>query len=81
MKKEENKLSRNQILRMIFSVVLPPILVIILFVVSIGMVIIPSTEEALMDKKRDLIQAIVISATSIMERHAQMEQAGLVSRE
>jgi PAS domain-containing protein len=78
---EENKLSRKQIIKMIFSVILPPILVIALFVVAIGMVIIPATEDALMEKKRDMIQAIVISATSIMERHAEMEQDGLVSRE
>ena len=74
-------MSRKQVVKIIFSVILPPILVIALFVVAIGMVIIPATEEALMQKKRDMIQAIVMSATSILERHAQMERDGLVSSE
>lgn len=74
-------MSDKQIIKMVIGVILPPILVIALFIVAIGMFIIPTIEEALLEKKRDTIQAIVASATSIMERHAQMEREGLVSRE
>ncbi len=74
-------MSKSQIKKMIFNVIMPPLLVIILFVVVIGAVIVPSTEKALMDKKRDMIQAIVMSATSIIERHAQMERDGIVTKD
>jgi PAS domain S-box-containing protein len=77
---EGSKMSKKQFWSMIFSVILPPILVVTLFVVAIGMVIIPATEDALMEKKRDMIRAVVTSATSIIEKHAQMEQDGQVSR-
>ncbi|MEL7655851.1 MAG: cache domain-containing protein [Bacillota bacterium] len=74
-------MNRNQILKMIFSVIMPPILVVALFVVAIGAIIIPATEDALMQKKQDMLQAIVMSATSIIEKHAQMERDGLVTKE
>lgn len=72
---------KQQIIKMIISVILPPVMVIVLFAVAVGAVIIPATEDALMQKKRDMIQAIVMSATSIIERHSQMEREGLVSKE
>lgn len=74
-------MDKRQIIKMIFSIVLPPVMVIVLFAVAIWVIIIPATEDALMQKKQDIIQAIVISATSIMEKHAQMEKDGLVSKE
>ncbi len=74
-------MSRNQIQKMIFSVIMPPVLVVALFVVAIGAIIIPATEDALMQKKQDMLQAIVMSATSIIEKHAQMERDGLVTKE
>lgn len=74
-------MNKQQIIKMIFSVILPPVMVIALFAVAIGAVMIPATEDALIQKKRDMIEAIVMSATSIIERHAQMEQEGLVSKE
>lgn len=74
-------MNKQQLIKMIISVILPPVMVIVLFAVAIGAVMIPATEDALMQKKRDMIQAIVMSATSIIERHAQMEKEGLVSKE
>ncbi len=74
-------MSKSQLIKMILNVVLPPVMVIALFAIAIGAVILPATEEALMQKKKDMIQAIVMSATSIMERHVQMETDGLVTAE
>ncbi len=74
-------LKKQKILTMILSVILPPVAVLIFFIVEIGVIILPATEDALMQRKQELIQSIVISATSIIERHSQMEQEGLVSRE
>ncbi len=75
------EMDKKQRIKMIFSFILPPVLAIALFAIAIGMVIIPATEEALMQQKQDIIQAIVTSATSILEKHAQMENEGIVSPE
>lgn len=74
-------MNQFHIMKMFLKVILPPILVIALFGIAIGAIIIPATEDALMQKKQDTIKAIVMSATSILEKHAQMEQDGLVSKE
>lgn len=74
-------MSNKQIIKIVIGVIMPPILIISLFIVAIGVFIIPTMEDALLEKKRETIQAIVASATSIMDRHAKMEQEGLVSRE
>ncbi len=74
-------MDKKQMKKMIIGVIIPPALVLILFTIAIGFIIIPATEDALMQKKKDTIQAIVDSATSILEKHAQMEADGLVSLE
>lgn len=72
-------MEKRQIIKVALSIILPPVLVIALFASAIGAVIIPATEDALMQKKRDMIQAIVMSATSIIDKHARMEKEGRVS--
>ncbi len=74
-------MKKRQMFKMIFSVILPPVSVLFAFIVAIGVIILPATEDALMQQKQDLIQSIVMSATSIIEKHSQMEQEGLVSKE
>ncbi|MBU1564089.1 MAG: cache domain-containing protein [Proteobacteria bacterium] len=74
-------MEKQQLVKMVLSFVLPPALVILLFTGAISFYIVPSTEDALMQKKKDTVRAIVVSATSILEKHAQMESAGLVSLE
>ncbi len=74
-------MDKRYIFKIIINLIIPPIMVIVLFVVSIGAIFIPATEDTLMKKKQEIIQAIVISATSIIEKHAEMEQQGIVTRE
>ena len=74
-------MEKRQLLKMVLSFVLPPVLVILLFTGAISIYIVPSTENALMQKKKDTVQAIVVSATSILEKHAQMASEGLVTLE
>jgi len=81
MPKERREMDRKQMFFMAFRIILPPAMVMLLFVIAIRVMIIPATEEALMDKKRETIQAIVQSATSIIERHAIMAREGLLSLE
>jgi len=81
MAKEKREMDRKQMFFMAFRIILPPAMVMLLFVIAIRVMIIPATEAALMDKKRETIQAIVQSATSIIERHAAMVSEGLLSTE
>ncbi len=74
-------MEKRQLLKMVLSFVLPPVLVILLFTGAISIYIVPSTEDALMQKKKDTVQAIVVSATSILENHARMASEGLVTLE
>ncbi len=74
-------MEKRQLLKMVLSFVLPPVLVILLFTGAISIYIVPLTENALMQKKKDTVQAIVVSATSILEKHALMANEGLVSLE
>jgi hypothetical protein len=78
---EAMTMEKRQLLQMVLSFVLPPVLVILLFGVAIGFYIIPSTEDVLMQKKKDTVRSIVVATTSILEKHAQMEHEGLVSLE
>ncbi len=66
---------------MVLSFVLPPVLMILLFTGAMGVSIIPSTEDALMQKKKDTVRAVVDSATSLLEQHAEMAQQGHFSLE
>ena len=81
MAKEKREMDKKQMFFMAVRIILPPAMVMLLFVIAIRVMIIPATEEALMDKKRETIQAIVQSATSIIERHAMMVSEGLMSLE
>jgi hypothetical protein len=72
-------MERKQLLRMVLSFVLPPVLMILLFTGAIGISIIPSTEDALMQKKKDTVRAVVHSATSLLEKHAELERQGRFS--
>lgn len=63
------------------SFVLPPILVLSLFAAAISVFILPSAEEALMQKKKDTVRAIVTAATSILNRHVAEVQSGALTLE
>lgn len=60
--------------------VLPPVLAIALFVAAMWWIIIPATSEALLDRKRETLRAIVATAISLCERHHAAEVAGEVGR-
>ncbi|MFW6262657.1 MAG: cache domain-containing protein [Thermotogota bacterium] len=81
MARERKEMDKKQMFFMAVRIILPPAMVMLLFVIAIRVMIIPATEDALMDKKRETIQAIVQSATSIIERHATMVSEGLLSLE
>jgi len=59
-------MEQRQRLRMFGSFVLPPILVLLLFTAAIAVFILPEAEDALMQKKKDTVRAIVVSTSSIL---------------
>lgn len=61
-------------------IILPTLLTITLFTVSIFAVVIPSFEENVLDKKREMIKELTNTAWSILEEFESEEQDSLLSR-
>ena len=62
---------RDPWLRAMAGLLLPPILALVVFAVAVATVIVPATERALMERKRETLRAIVGAATSLLGRHAE----------
>lgn len=63
--------ARGPWLRAMSGLLLPPVLALILFAAAVGAVIVPATERALLERKRETLRAIVGAATSLLGRHAE----------
>ncbi len=64
----------------VLRLVAPPLLAIALFAAAVWLLIIPATTEALLERKRETLRAIVASALSLCERHHAAETAGTIDR-
>ncbi len=60
----------------VVRLIAPPLIAIALFVVGIWGLILPATEAALLERKRETLRAIVASAISLCERHQRAEADG-----
>ena len=60
---------------------LPTLIVIALFLAMIWGIILPSFEQTLLDRKRELIRELTNSAWSILASYERDEQSGLLTRE
>lgn len=65
----------------ILRIFLPTLIAILLFLAAIWGFILPSFEQTLLDRKRELIQELTNSAWSILSSYEQDERDGLISRE
>ena len=65
----------------VLRIFLPTIIAILLFLAVIWNVILPSFEQSLLDRKRELIRELTNSAWSILVSYQQDEQKGVLSRE
>ncbi len=63
----------------VLRLVAPPLIAIALFVAAVWGLVIPATEAALLERKRETLRAIVASAVSLCERHHADEVAGRIS--
>ena len=62
-------------------IILPSLLAIVLFIVSIWGMLLPTIELTLVDRKRDMIRELTNTALSLLATAEREERAGLLSRE
>ncbi len=67
--------------RIPFRIILPVVLTVLLFIMTIFLLILPMMEERLLDGKREVIRELVASAGSSLESYARKERQGLMTRE
>ena len=75
-----NKLKSAR-LKFFLNIVLPSILAVILFIVSLFAIVVPYFEKAMMDRKREMITELTNTATSILDKYHKDELDGILSRE
>ncbi|MCU0288743.1 MAG: cache domain-containing protein, partial [Acidobacteria bacterium] len=61
-------------------IILPTLLAVGLFIISIFAIIIPAFRSNIMDRKRDMIRELTNSAWSVLLEYAETEKKGLLSR-
>ncbi|MBM3320786.1 MAG: hypothetical protein FJY73_08945 [Candidatus Eisenbacteria bacterium] len=67
-------------LRFSLRVVLPTVLAIGLFVVTIFFVIVPAYERQILDRKEEMLRELTQSAVSILAEYEREERAGALDR-
>jgi PAS domain S-box-containing protein len=68
-------------IKFVLNIVLPSILAVILFVVTLFFVVVPYFEKSMMDRKREMITELTNTATSILAKYHKDELDGLLTRE
>ena len=63
------------------KIILPSFMALVLFILTLFFIVIPEFEQAMMDRKREMIQELTNSASSILEKYFKDETEGLISRE
>jgi PAS domain S-box-containing protein len=66
--------SRDSWLRAVGVILLPPALALAVFAAAVVTAIVPATERALLDRKRETLRAVVGAAHSLLARHAEAAQ-------
>ena len=65
----------------LYNIVLPSALAVLLFVATLFLIVIPSFEKAMMDRKREMIRELTNAATSILEKYHRDETEGVLTGE
>ncbi len=63
------------------NIVLPSALAVLLFIGTLFLIVIPAFENAMMDRKREMIMQLTRAANSILDKYHKDESEGLFSRE
>ena len=78
MAKQKNRRSYS---KFFFNIVLPTVLTMSLFAISIFYIIIPQFEDNILDRKREMIRELTNSAWSILYKYEKEERDSILSRE
>jgi PAS domain S-box-containing protein len=73
--------SKNPIKRADLRIILPTLLAVALFIISIFVIIIPAFRSNMMDRKREMIRELTNSAWSVMQEYHEEEKKGSLTRE
>ena len=71
----------NMIGRIPFRIFLPVVLTVLLFIMTIFLLILPATEERMMEGKREVIRELVASVWSSLDDYARQERKGVITRD
>mgnify|MGYP001806452564 FL=1 len=74
-------LNRVVMKKYVLKIVLPTVLSMVLFVLSIFFIIIPWFQQSIMNGKREMIKELTHAAWSILAKYENDEKAGLISKE
>jgi PAS domain S-box-containing protein len=74
-------MSNNNFKNFFVSIVVPTLLTVILFVISLYFIFIPAYESAIMNKKKEMISELTNSAWSLFEEYENEYKAARLSRE
>ncbi|MCP4050715.1 MAG: PAS domain S-box protein [bacterium] len=67
--------------RFVFKIIIPALLAILLFVISIYLIVLPAFEKSMMDLKREMIRELTNSAWNILAKYESDEKQGILTRE
>jgi PAS domain S-box-containing protein len=77
----ENNIYKNRRTNFFFRIILPTLLAISLFILTIFFIIIPNTKKNILNGKQEMIRELTNSAWSILAKYEMDEKNGLLSRE
>jgi PAS domain S-box-containing protein len=68
-------------LKFFYKIILPSFLAVLLFVITLFYIVIPVFEQAMMDRKREMIRELTNSASSILDKYHKEQQEGFITME
>ncbi|MDD3741275.1 MAG: cache domain-containing protein [Bacteroidales bacterium] len=75
------KTTQKAKIKFFLNIVLPSILAVVLFIVTLFFIVLPYFEKSMMDRKREMIKELTNTATSILAKYQKDEVDGLLTRE
>ncbi len=73
--------SSGLMFKFFYRIILPSLLAMLLFVMTLFFIVIPVFEQAMMDRKREMIKELTNSASSILDKYYKDETEGILTRD
>ncbi len=75
------KKQTRSMIQFFLKIILPALLAVIFFIITLFFVVIPVFEDAIMGRKKEMIKELTNTASSILEKYHMDEKEGLISKE